>query len=1303
MTWLLPQIYGGAPPPHLQLEKLDGVVIAASLHVHSDAVALDKVRAGVSSGNFKEIRNFFMDVSVISLLRSCRNAATAKVQQSAQQRSASAGFSSQSSEVMNLRKGRIYVEVCKSLIDRAYLILRRPVEADQSSCLSFPAAAEQVCLFVSSSIPIESISAIINSAQLIIENFTSAIRMRTELQSVMPVQVLFRFIRSISSWFTRRLLSTAMSSIPSILSDFSAGARRETVAQLQEAMILGSRTLKPRVEKPSTPSAWGVYLMMTIPRLGAVLDTREMIYSYAHASSFLSRLISASQAPALLESTVPNQRQIVGAYIAQVSREVAPTAIMAVIGAMSREVAPAETGSYKQAATWIFTCLRQVMSTDASNFFKIRRLLACTIGLLQASSASAEECRQPEAIRFLIDISGGSLLADPISQVLLFRLLRIVLVGVDPSLPVPSSEFVDDDLQDTATMKSILLGLGQLKSVDAPRPTSPRSAPVTETAPRITDPLSPVPFAPEACKSSLSTAPPPHKFTFQGTAGPVSLEEDGFLVGHIPEGGMDVVIARTEVSIPDSLSLFYFEVTVVDPGSMGAMAVGFFPPAPVPLLGMPGWHNGSYGYHSDDGNKFCYKWEGSGASYGPRWVAKDSVVGALFNRTEATISFTCNGANIGVAFANVCGRLCPAVSVHAGASVRVNFGQSPFKSLPKQLSATIHEHHPGENPIAHARANTIYLARFLHSQNSAWKASINNFIVSSLNSASQILQSSPAVAVKKAPPRKELEGRQEIDVLEQAHLATQIMGGYAPTLRLGAFVASPDSRDRGFICQMSSTHVKLLKEHDEAKPDQKLPFEITVTEVSRIAPVETAKFDIESFLPVLDSVCAPLAALLPSVGKNAKIELSAVFSSIRTAISTGMQAFLAHPKVISKRKVKTVLLPTLAAAGMENITRATALPELKQLVPSAVFVEFSGNIPFSPLVKKKRYLAAIRQHVSLLISESLAQRKPAQRRRSSRQMPTKSNAADSEFRRALQEGGFTFSDVRQLREAFTMFDLDQDGYISLDEFLVVSNATGNTAKAEELTQAFKKMDQDGSGRVNFLEFVRFSAQAKKQGSRRPRPDAHQSFSCSACGMNPIVGARYSSVVRPGENLCSGCFASSSLDAASPKGRYRRPWNHLFMKITEPFPPRKVASQDALDFVYAPKEEQLPLIDDLFKGSKQPKTKRHDGVPCSRCHKDPIVGTRFVSLTEKDCSFCSDCEILEVSENPRTLTLLIEFPLPKGSLDRHKTPLLPSTLYSCAFRYTPRCEHSLIISVSSCFAKPIFETSFHPTWFSGHSG
>ncbi|PAN21804.1 hypothetical protein PAHAL_3G489700 [Panicum hallii] len=60
----------------------------------------------------------------------------------------------------------------------------------------------------------------------------------------------------------------------------------------------------------------------------------------------------------------------------------------------------------------------------------------------------------------------------------------------------------------------------------------------------------------------------------------------------------------------------------------------------------------------------------------------------------------------------------------------------------------------------------------------------------------------------------------------------------------------------------------------------------------------------------------------------------------------------------------------------------------------------------------------------------------------------------------------------ELREAFKVFDKDQNGYISAAELRHVMINLGEKLTDEEVEQMIREADLDGDGQVNYDEFVR---------------------------------------------------------------------------------------------------------------------------------------------------------------------------------------------------------------------------------------
>ncbi|CAL1126429.1 unnamed protein product [Cladocopium goreaui] len=69
----------------------------------------------------------------------------------------------------------------------------------------------------------------------------------------------------------------------------------------------------------------------------------------------------------------------------------------------------------------------------------------------------------------------------------------------------------------------------------------------------------------------------------------------------------------------------------------------------------------------------------------------------------------------------------------------------------------------------------------------------------------------------------------------------------------------------------------------------------------------------------------------------------------------------------------------------------------------------------------------------------------------------------------------TEAQVEEFQEAFGLFDKDGNGCISVDELGVVLKALGRTPTQDELKAMIGEADEDGSGQIEFPEFLKLMA------------------------------------------------------------------------------------------------------------------------------------------------------------------------------------------------------------------------------------
>eukprot|EP00304_Pavlova_gyrans_P008968 CAMPEP_0206058608 /NCGR_PEP_ID=MMETSP1466-20131121/47051_1 /ASSEMBLY_ACC=CAM_ASM_001126 /TAXON_ID=44452 /ORGANISM="Pavlova gyrans, Strain CCMP608" /LENGTH=100 /DNA_ID=CAMNT_0053433903 /DNA_START=53 /DNA_END=352 /DNA_ORIENTATION=+ len=67
--------------------------------------------------------------------------------------------------------------------------------------------------------------------------------------------------------------------------------------------------------------------------------------------------------------------------------------------------------------------------------------------------------------------------------------------------------------------------------------------------------------------------------------------------------------------------------------------------------------------------------------------------------------------------------------------------------------------------------------------------------------------------------------------------------------------------------------------------------------------------------------------------------------------------------------------------------------------------------------------------------------------------------------------GLTDEQIEEIREAFNLFDTDHSGSIDYRELKAAMRALGFEVKKEELRKMILDVDSDGSGHIEFPEFL----------------------------------------------------------------------------------------------------------------------------------------------------------------------------------------------------------------------------------------
>lgn len=94
-----------------------------------------------------------------------------------------------------------------------------------------------------------------------------------------------------------------------------------------------------------------------------------------------------------------------------------------------------------------------------------------------------------------------------------------------------------------------------------------------------------------------------------------------------------------------------------------------------------------------------------------------------------------------------------------------------------------------------------------------------------------------------------------------------------------------------------------------------------------------------------------------------------------------------------------------------------------------------------------------------------------------------------------RELGITEDQLENFRKTYDMFDKDGDGSISIDELANVMRSLGQDPTQKELEDMMREVDEDGSGEIEFSEFMSMMARKVKEAGTNVSggEDWHEAF------------------------------------------------------------------------------------------------------------------------------------------------------------------------------------------------------------------
>ncbi|XP_072949528.1 uncharacterized protein [Epargyreus clarus] len=108
----------------------------------------------------------------------------------------------------------------------------------------------------------------------------------------------------------------------------------------------------------------------------------------------------------------------------------------------------------------------------------------------------------------------------------------------------------------------------------------------------------------------------------------------------------------------------------------------------------------------------------------------------------------------------------------------------------------------------------------------------------------------------------------------------------------------------------------------------------------------------------------------------------------------------------------------------------------------------------------------------------------------------------------LSEYGLTEEQVAEFKEAFMLFDKDEDGTITMAELGVVMRSLGQRPSETELRAMVKEVDQDGNGTIEFNEFLQMMSKKMRGDGEDELREAFRVFDKNNDGLISSVELRH---------------------------------------------------------------------------------------------------------------------------------------------------------------------------------------------------
>lgn len=128
----------------------------------------------------------------------------------------------------------------------------------------------------------------------------------------------------------------------------------------------------------------------------------------------------------------------------------------------------------------------------------------------------------------------------------------------------------------------------------------------------------------------------------------------------------------------------------------------------------------------------------------------------------------------------------------------------------------------------------------------------------------------------------------------------------------------------------------------------------------------------------------------------------------------------------------------------------------------------------------------------------------------------------------------TDTQVAEFKEVFALFDVDGNGSVSATELGTVMRSLGQNPTEEEITKMVKEVDNDGSGNIEFPEFLAMmSKRIRESGSADKLIEAFRVFDKDSTGFVSVAEFRH--INELGEEKIEEATLEDMIKYADPEG------------------------------------------------------------------------------------------------------------------------------------------------------------------------